>query len=527
MMRRLYLGALAGMAVAAPLRAQAEFDVVIRGGTIIDGSGAARFRADIAIRGDRIVLVSRQSIAAARAARVIDATDRIVTPGFIDMHAHLDPLPRLPGAESAARQGVTFALGGPDGGGPLPLGLYMDAREQQRIGINVGYLVGHNTIKQRVMGTVSRAPTADEMRQMKALVAQGMADGAFGISTGLRYLPGNFSKIDEVIELSRVAADSGGIYTSHLREEGLGLLDGVAEAITIGREAKIPIVLTHHKAVGPKTWGQSVATLHMVDSARRAGIDVMMDVYPFTATSTGLAVLIPTWAFDGGDTAFTRRLREPAVRDSIKKGIVFNLLNDRGGGDISRVQFSSVAWQPDLNGKTLADWARQRGLAPTPENGAELVIEGQMKGGGSMIYHVLDEADVQRILKHPQAMIGSDGRLSRPDSSSPHPRAYGTFPRVLGHYSRDLKLFSLETAIYKMTGQSAARLKLRERGILREGAFADVVVFDPLRIADQSTFEEPHQYSVGIDFVFVNGVAAVDGGHYTDARSGRVLKRGK
>ncbi len=518
---------LAALLCAATVHGQ-EFDVLIRGGTVIDGSGGPRFRADVALTGDRVALVSRAPIAPGRARRVIEATNRIVAPGFIDMHAHIDPLPQLPGAESAVRQGVTFALGGPDGGSPLPLGEYIQAREAQTIGINVGYLVGHNTVRQRVMGTVNRAPTADEMRRMKRLIAEAMGQGAFGISTGLRYLPGNFAKIDEVIELSRVAADSGGIYTSHLREEGLGLIEGVAEAITIGRDAKIPIVLTHHKAVGQKMWGQSVRTLAMLDSARRLGIDVMADAYPYTATSTGIGVLIPTWAFDGGDSAFARRLTVPALRDSIKRGIIFNLLNDRGGGDIARVQFSSVRWQPELNGKNLADWAKQREMSPTPENGAELVIEAQTKGGASMIFHVLEEADVQRILKHPQVMIGSDGRLARMgDATSPHPRAYGTFPRVLGRYARDLGLFPLETAIYKMSGQSAARLGMRDRGTLKAGSFADVVVFDPATIADKSTFEEPHQYSVGIDYVFVNGKAALDNGAFTDARSGRVLKRGK
>jgi len=507
---------------------QPEFDVLIRGGTVIDGTGAARFRADVAIKGDRVVLISRSAIPASRAARTIDASGKIVAPGFIDMHAHIDPLPSLPGMESAIRQGVTFTLGGPDGGSPLPLAPYMEAREKQGIGANVGYLVGHNTIKQRVMGTVSRLPTADEMTQMKALVAQGMADGAFGISTGLFYLPGSFSKIEEVIALSKVAADSGGIYTSHLRLEGLGLLDGVAEAITIGREAKIPIVLTHHKAIGQQMWGKSVTTLRMLDSARKIGIDVMADVYPYTATSTGLSALIPAWAFDGGDSSFVRRTSNPAIRDSIKKAIVFNILNDRGGGDIARVQFSNVRWQPALNGKNLADWAKQRGLAPTPENGADLVIEGELKGGGSMIYHVLDEQDVKRIIAHPQVMIGSDGRLSQPgDGSSPHPRAYGTFPRVLARYVRELKLMSLETGVYKMTGQSAARLKLKDRGVLKPGAFADVVVFDAQTIADKATYENPAQYPVGIDYVFVNGVATVDGGKFTNARAGRVIRRGK
>ena len=520
--------AVAVLAAGAARAQQPEFDVLISGGTIIDGTGTARYRGDVALKGDRIALISRVPVQRSRAARTIDATNRIVAPGFIDMHAHLDPLPRLPGAESAVRQGVTFALGNPDGGGPAVLGRYMDSLTRIGIGINAGYLVPHNTVKDSVMGTVSRLPTAEEMARMKALVAQGMADGAFGISTGLRYLPGNFSKIEEVIALSKVAADLGGIYTSHLREEGLGLIEGVAEAITIGRDAKIPVILTHHKAVGKLMWGRSAQTLAMVDSARREGIDVMVDVYPYTATSTSLSVLIPTWAFDGGDSSFRRRAATPAIRDSIRKDIIRLINTDRGGGDISRVQFSRVSWQPELNGKSLADWARQRGLEPSPENGADLVIEGQLKGGASMIYHVLDEQDVQRIMKHPQAVIGSDGRLTRlNDGSSPHPRALGTFPRVLGRYARDLKLFPLETAIYKMSGQSAERLGFEERGTLKTGNYADVVVFDPATIADRSTFEQPHQYPVGIDYVFVNGVAALDAGRFTDARAGRVIRRGR
>jgi N-acyl-D-amino-acid deacylase len=406
---------LAALLCAASLHAQQpEFDILIANGTVIDGTGAARYRADLAIKGDRIVAVSRAPIASSRAARVIDAAARIVAPGFIDVHAHIDPLPQMPGAESAVRQGVTTALFASDGSAPFPLAPYLTERERQGIGLNAAYMVGHNTVRQRVMGMANRAPAPDELRHMKALIAEGMRDGAFGISTGLRYLPGNFARTDEVIELSRVAADSGGFYASHLREEGLGLFDGVAEAITIGKEARIPITLTHHKAVGAAMRGASVRTLAMVDSARRAGIDVMVDVYPYTATSTGIAVLIPTWAFAGGDSALTRRLADPVLRDSIKRGIVFNLLNDRGGGDLAKVQFSRARWQPSLDGRTLADWARERGLEPTPENGAELVIEAQQQGGSSMIYHVLDESDVQRIMLHPQAMIGSDGRRHVP-----------------------------------------------------------------------------------------------------------------
>ena len=286
-------------------------------------------------------------------------------------------------------------------------------------------------------------------------------------------------------------------------------------------------MLTHHKAVGTPMWGKSAVTLAMVDSARRAGVDVMIDQYPYTATHTGIAVLIPEWAFDGGDSAFARRVRDPALRDSIRKGIVFNILNDRGGGDLRRVQFSRVSWMRELEGKTLHDWAAMRGLPPTPQSGADLVVEAELKGGANAIYHVLDETDVRRIMRHPQTMIASDGRLSRPGDGHPHPRAYGTFPRVLGRYVRDEKALTLEQAVHKMTGMPAARLGLNDRGVLRTGAYADLVVFDPARVADRATFEAPHQYPVGIEFVLVNGLVEVDNGRFIDARAGRVLRRAK
>jgi N-acyl-D-amino-acid deacylase len=510
---------------STPLGGSETYDLLITGGTIIDGTGAPGYRGDLAISGDRISLLSRSPLSRTRARRVIDATNRIVAPGFIDLHAHLEPLPQLPDAESALRQGVTTAVGGPDGSGPWPLGPYLAERERQRIGINVAYLVGHNTIRREVMGMVKRDPTSAELERMRAMVARGMGDGAWGLSTGLKYLPGAWSKTDEVIALARVAADAGGIYTSHLREEGLGLLESVAEAIEIGRRAGIPIVLTHHKAVGTPMWGKSAITLAMVDSARRTGLDVMIDQYPYTATHTGIGVLIPEWAFDGGDTAFARRTRDPVLRDSIKKGIVFNILNDRGGGDLRRVQFSRVSWQRELEGKTLHDWAVIRGLPPTLETGADLVIRAELAGGANAIYHVLDEGDVRRIMRHPQTMIASDGRLSRPGDGHPHPRAYGTFPRVLGRYVRDEKVLTLEQAVHKMTALPAARLGVRDRGVLRTGAYADVVMFDPARVADRATFDVPHQYPIGIEFVLVNGVVAVDGERFNGARNGRVLRR--
>lgn len=508
---------------AVTLQDTGRFDVLIAGGSVLDGTGGPAQRLDVAIRGDRIVAMAA-TLPRARAMRVIEAAGRIVSPGFIDLHAHLEPLLQLPLAESALRQGVTLAVGGPDGGSPLPLGAYMDSVARATVGINVAYLIGHNDIRRAVMGMSNAAPTADQLTRMQALVRQGMQDGAFGLSTGLLYLPGTYSTVDEVVALASVAATAGGIYTSHLRKEGIGLLDGVGEALEIGRRARVPVVLTHHKAVGRAMWGKSVLTLQMVDSARRAGTDVMIDQYPYTATHTGIGVLVPSWAMAGGDAEFRKRLAVPALKDSIVRGIVDNILNDRGGGDLSRVQFSRVSWDTSLEGKTLKDWATRRALAPTPENGAALVLEAMLKGGANAIYHVLDEADVRRIMRHPQTMIASDGRLSQPGDGHPHPRAYGTFPRVLGEYVRVQSLLPLETAVAKMTLMPATRLGLTDRGRLKVGAFADVVVFDARTVADQSTFTAPHQYPVGIETVIVNGQIAVQGAKATGVRAGRVIK---
>ncbi|MEN9508612.1 MAG: hypothetical protein RLZZ621_1175 [Gemmatimonadota bacterium] len=516
-----------GVLLLGPRRAMAQgapFDVVIVNGRVIDGTGTPARRLDVGIRGDRIVALT-PSLAGAKATRVIDATGRTVSPGFIDLHAHLEPLLDMPAMESALRQGVTTALGGPDGGSPVPLAPYMDSVRVAKPGINVGYLIGHNDVRRAVLRMDARAPSADELQRMQRLVAEGMRDGAFGLSTGLLYLPGTYSNVDEVVALARVASDSGGIYTSHLRKEGIGLLEGVGEALEIGRRARIPVVLTHHKAVGQQMWGKSVQTLALVDSARRAGTDVMIDQYPYTATHTGIGVLVPSWAMAGGDAEFRKRVAVPAVKDSILRGIIDNILNDRGGGDLARVQFSRVTWDRSLEGKTLKDWAARRGLAPTPANGAQLVLEAMLNGGGNAIYHVLDESDVRRIMVHPQTMIASDGRLSRPGELHPHPRAYGTFPRVLGEYVRARQLLPLELAIHKMTQMPARRLGLADRGVVREGAVADVVIFNPETVRDLATFTEPHQYPVGIDVVLVNGQVAVDGGVTTSARAGRVLQR--
>ena len=439
------------------------------------------------------------------------------------MHAHLEPLLDMPDAKSAGDAGrharvravLTAAVRGRSA--------YLDSADRAGLGISVAYLTGLNTMRREVMGTANRAPTSDELARMTQMVGQAMHDGAFGLSTGLRYIPGFYSKTDEVVALSKVAADSGGIYTSHLREEGLGLLEGVGEALEIGRQAHIPIVLTHHKAIGQKMWGKSTVTLHMVDSARAAGTDVMIDQYPYTASSTSLDVLVPPWALEGGRVELRKRLENPVLKDSITRGVVDYLLNDRGGGDVRRVQFANVAWDHTLDGKTLYDWAKRKGIDPTPEKTAPLVLEGVLNGGASMVFHVIDEGDVRRIMAHPMTMIASDGRLSRPATAF-RTRNYGTFPRVLGEYVRVQHVLTLEDAVHKMTGMSAKRLGLTDRGCIRAGCFADITVFDPATIADKGTFTEPHQYPVGIDWVIVNGTPVVADGKFTDARPGRVLR---
>jgi len=502
-----------------------QYDIIILNGDVYDGSSENSIQTDIAIKDS--IIVKWGDLSSLKAKRIIDAEGLAVAPGFIDMHTHLDPILELSECESHVRQGVTTALGGPDGSSPWPLAQYMDSLNQIGIGINVAYLIGHNTVRENVMNLENRAPTPEELNKMKNQIAQGMEDGAFGISTGLKYLPGAFSDVDEVIELSKVASSYGGIYTSHLREEGLELIPAVKEAITISKEANIPVVLTHHKVIGQPMWGQSVTTLKMVDSARTAGLDILIDQYPYDASYTSISVLIPSWARAGGNNVFKQRVSDPKLKDSIKAGIIFNIINDRGGNDLSRVQFAKVEWMPVLEGKTLKYWCELKGLETTIENGAELVIEAQVNGGASCVFHAMDENDVERIMKHPQTMIASDGRLVAPGMGHPHPRWYGTFPRVLGHYVREKGTISLSEAIYKMTKLPATTLGLKDRGQIKEEMKADIVIFDPKTIIDKATFEEPHQYPEGIQYVIINGQLAVDNGEFQHLKAGKVLKKDK
>jgi N-acyl-D-aspartate/D-glutamate deacylase len=500
-----------------------KVDILITNGTIYTGEGSDLMQLELGITQNKIVYLGKEFLGEAE--QIIDAGGLVVAPGFIDMHTHLEPLMKIPDAKSHLMQGVTTALGGPDGGGPWPFASYLDSLDHLSLGMNVAYLVGHNKIRKAVMNMDDRAPTAAELELMKNHVQQAMEAGAFGLSTGLKYLPGAFAEVEEVIALSEVAASYGGIYTSHLREEGLGLLEGVQEAMVIGRDAQIPVVLTHHKAIGMPVWGQSKVTLAMVDSARALGIDVMMDQYPYTASYTGISVLIPAWARAGGQESFVERTRDPVLRDSILGGIEFNILNDRGGGDLRRVQLAKTPWDESLSGKTLHDWALRQGLDPDAKNGALLVLKAQLAGGGTAIYHAMDAADVARILSHPMTMVASDGRLTNLNEGWPHPRWYGTFPRVLGTYVREKGLIDLSTALGKMTVMPADRLGLTNRGRLKVGNIADITVFDANTITDNSKFTDPHHYPSGIKYVLVNGVITIEDGAMTNNRAGQLLRK--
>lgn len=498
------------------------YDLLIRGGTVIDGTGADRFRADLAIRGDRIVRVDRTGIPESEARDVIAADGLIVAPGFIDHHAHIQTtIDDHPLAENFTRQGITTILASLHSGDqPWPLDEYAASLE---IAPNVGFFAGHSWARTQVIGLDDRAPTPDELEQMKALVDQTMQQGALGLSTGLVYVPANYAKTEEVIELAKVAARHGGIYVSHMRDEAAGLLDSVAEVIHIAEEAGLPGQIQHHKAVGTTQWGWSEKTLAMIDDARGRGLDITLDQYPYTASSTSSAVLFPQWALAGGRDEFRRRVAEPTTRARLEADMRAIFERERGGSDLANVQFRTVPPAPEFNGRTLADLAAARGLPNDMDAGIALVIELQLAGGFSAIYHAMHEDDVIRIMRHPLTMFDTDGDLVEFGVGFPHPRSYGAFPRVLGRYVREQQVLTLEDAIRRMTSLSADQIGQPDRGRIAEGRFADITIFNADTVADRATFEAPHQYPVGIEHVIVNGVAIVRDGAVTGAKPGRVL----
>jgi N-acyl-D-amino-acid deacylase len=498
------------------------YDVVITGGRIVDGAGNPWFTGDVGIQGDTIAYVGPAG--RARGRLTLDAKVLIVAPGFIDTHSHARRgIFESPAAENQIRQGVTTLIEGPDGSSPLPLKPFLDKLAVTRFSVNFGMLVGQGSIRQQVIGLKDRKATTAEVAAMKELARQAMLDGAFGLSTGLFYLPGAFTPTGEVIEIAKVTGAMGGIHTSHMRDEAASVLDSVRETIRIGEEGGLPTQVTHHKIIGRANWGRSVETLRLVEDARARGVDVTIDQYPYTASSTGTAAMFPRWSLESGNAALIERLGAPEQRARIVAEIADRIENDRGGGDPRNVVMASCSFDAKLAGKNLAELTAARGVPVTFASAAETAIELQRQGGCSAVYHAISEEDLERILRYPFTMIASDGGIPMFGEDVPHPRNYGTFARVLGRYVRERKTLSLEDAIRRMTSLPASRFRVFDRGLLRPGMKADVAVFDSGAVIDKADFVRPHQYAEGFRHVLVNGKLVLVDGKMTGERPGRVL----
>jgi len=500
-----------------------DLDILIINGTIVDGSGDEPYKSDIGIINDRIVRIGDLSQLSSR--RIIDANNLVVSPGFIDSHTHaIRGIFDVPTAESSLLQGVTTLTDGNDGTSPFPIDEHYQLIENTEISPNWSVFVGQGTIRQEVMGLENRDPTASELSQMKVMVKEAMEEGALGISTGLFYVPGSFSSTSEVIELSKVASHYGGIYISHMREEAVDVLKSINETINIGIKAQIPVQITHHKIIGKENWGLSNETLKLVDNAIKDGVKVSIDQYPYTASQTSIRALIPQWAQAGGRTDLLQRIEDPNSRKLIIDGIIERILFDRGGGHPKNIFISKSSWNTSLEGKNLAELCIERDLEPSPYNAAMVVFEIIKGGGASAVYHAINSDDVDLIMQHPMTSIASDGPMTVFGIGSPHPRTYGTFARVLGSYVRDRNILSLEEAVRKMTSLPAQILSIDNRGLIQEGYYADITIFDASTVTDKATFEDPHQYAEGIYSVLVNGVIVVENGVHNGSRPGRVLR---
>ncbi|HEX8502465.1 MAG TPA: D-aminoacylase [Pyrinomonadaceae bacterium] len=556
---------LAAAALAPPPRSAAqrrgratpaavEYDLVIRGGRVVDGTGRRAFAADVAVRGDRVVRVGRIP-ESARAKRTIDASGLVVAPGFIDMLGQSEQYVLIdPRAMSKVMMGVTTEVTG-EGGSIAPVNdklvredeafyrrynLTVDWRTLheyfrrlalQGSGVNLATFVGATQVRAYVVGYDNRPPTPAELEQMKALVAEAMEDGALGLSTSLQYVPARFAKTDEIVELAKVAKRYGGIYATHQRSEANALDASLAEVFDIARRASIPVEIWHLKTAYRKNWGRMPSVLARIRAARARGLDVTADVYPYTAASTGLAACLPPWAVEGGVEKMLGRLRDPATRARIKADILKDTNEWEniylGSGGASGVLVSSVVNREleGLQGKRVSEIARERGV---DELEALFDIVVADRGQTGAIYFMMSEDDLRAALREPFVSVCTDSGARAADGplagSKSHPRGWGSYPRVLSRYVRDERLLTLEEAVHKMTGRPATRVGLRDRGVLREGAFADITVFDPARVHDLATFEEPNRYPEGIEYVVVNGQLEVDGGRRTPVNAGRPLR---
>src|SRR6266480_1807334 len=538
----------AGFSAPAP----ADFDVIIKDGTVYDGTGAEPKQVDVAIRGDRIAGIG--DFKAAKAKRVIDAKGLAVAPGFINMLSwSVASLIQDGRSQSEIRQGVTTEIMGEgESMGPLndrvrehmlrqqtdikydikwnTLAEYLQYLEKRGVSCNVASFIGATTIREYVIGFDDKPPTTEQLDQMRELVRKEMEAGALGIGTSLIYPPAFYAKTDELIELCKVAATYQGKYISHMRSEGNRLLEALDELIRISREAKIPAEVYHIKASGRQNWPKIDDLLSRIETAQKEGLKITADMYTYTAGGTGLDASLPPWTEDGGYPALFKRLRDPATREKIKAevqkptGAWENLYLDAGGPEhILLAEFRSEKLKP-LTGKTLAEVARMRGKDPI-DTAMDLIAEDESRIG--TLYFIISEDNVKKELAKPWVSFGSDEASQAPEGvflkSNPHPRAYGNFARVLGKYVRDEKVIPMKEAIRRLSGFPATNLGLDHRGFLKEGMFADVVVFDPATIADRATFDKPHQYAVGMKEVFVNGVQVLKDGEHTGAKPGRAL----
>jgi dihydroorotase/N-acyl-D-amino-acid deacylase len=484
-------------------------DILLTGGILYSGMDAPPVVGDIGIIDDRIVAIG--ALAGRESALPLDVSGLAVVPGFVDIHSHAvrddlnDGIFRWPDAENLIRQGVTTVVGGPDGSSPLPITDTFDALRAAPASVNFATFVGHGSIRSLVVGEDDRPATEAELELMREQVRLAMESGAFGLSSGLIYAPGRFAQTEEVVELAKVAGDYGGIYISHMREEGLAVLDSVSETIRIGEEGGLPTQITHHKIVGAPMWGRSVETLQLVDEAVARGVDVSIDQYPYTASSTSLTILFPGWSLDGGRDALLARMDDPEQRQRLSDAIVYNIEVDRGGDDPANVGIANCPHDSTLNGLNLSEILRLQERGVSHQNAAELLMELVHAGNCSAVFHAIDENDVRNIMRHDRTMIASDGGIEGPSERVPHPRNYGTFARVLGHFSRDEGVLPPQTAIHKMSMKPADRINLYDRGRLEVGAMADIAVIDLTTVIDRSTFEAPHRYAQGVEHVLVNG----------------------
>jgi len=512
------------------------FDLLIRRARVVDGSGAAWFRADVGVRGGRITRVG--SLAGAEARRIVDADDRVLAPGFIDVHTHVEGnLPLRPDAANLVADGVTTVVTGNCGGSELQVGDWLGRREQDGIAVNVATLVGHNSVRVEVMGYADRAPTAAELSRMEQIVDRAMREGAVGLSTGLIYSPGTFSTTDEIVALARVAAARGGIYATHMRSENDQVFAAIEEAISVARRASIPLQISHYKVTARRLWGSSGKMLAIAAAARREGLDVTLDEYPYTASSSGLDVLLPDRVLQSEASvrhALARRLSDPARRGAVAADMRRRLHDELGRDHLDYAVVASAPWKPEIEGRNVRELNAAAGRADEIDaeilTALEICREGAEsgRGGGAcgtqMIYHSMSEDDVERIFEDPLTMVARDGGVAAAGWGMPHPRSYGTAARVLARFVRERGLVSLEEAVRKMTSLPASRFGFGDRGLIREGMRADLVLFDPDLVEDESRYGDPHHESRGFDLVVVNGTIVREMGNPTCERPGMALK---